>query len=241
MWFIRRFPARDSRCRFCSPEDASRGAVPVQDANRFRSANRAMSPTSANVRAATTGPTPRRSISREPRALTRTLSSAVAFFIFASTATRSASSSAAILRRVLPAMSRGRTEARIALACKAVRSFFAWPGTSSASSRWSRLTVWTRSRVSSSRRSDSIRNASSSPSTCRTRRPWVRTATTAMECASSASVLRLCPVSKSRTRAASLAGTSTTCSPASRSRCASGRPAPLLPSTAQTRSGQVFA
>ena len=29
MWFIRRFPARDSRCRFCSPDDASKGAVPV--------------------------------------------------------------------------------------------------------------------------------------------------------------------------------------------------------------------
>ena len=36
-------------------------------------------------------------------------------------------------------------------------------------------------------------------------------------------------MSKSRTRAASFAGTSTTCSPSSRSRCASGRPAPLLP------------
>ena len=32
MWivcFIRRFPARESRCRFCSPEEASKGAVPV--------------------------------------------------------------------------------------------------------------------------------------------------------------------------------------------------------------------
>jgi hypothetical protein len=38
-----------------------------------------------------------------------------------------------------------------------------------------------------------------------------------------------------------LAGTSTTCSPSSRSRCASGRPAPLLPSTAHTRFGQVLA
>jgi len=102
MWFIRRFPARERRCRFCSPEEASRGAVPVQDAKRLRSANRAMSPTSANVRAATTGPTPGRSISREPRALTRALSSVVALFIFASTATRSASSSAAILRRDAP-------------------------------------------------------------------------------------------------------------------------------------------
>jgi hypothetical protein len=27
MWFIFRFPARDSRCRICSPEETSRGAV----------------------------------------------------------------------------------------------------------------------------------------------------------------------------------------------------------------------
>ena len=69
-WFIRRFPARESRCRICSPEEASRGAVPVQEANRLRSANRAMSPTSARIRAATTGPTPGMSISVEPRAST---------------------------------------------------------------------------------------------------------------------------------------------------------------------------
>src|SRR3954452_24017163 len=58
MCFTRRFPARESRCRLCSPEETSRGAVPVQEANRFRSANRATSPTSARTRAATTGPTP---------------------------------------------------------------------------------------------------------------------------------------------------------------------------------------
>ena len=115
----------------------------------------------------------------------------------------------------------------MALAWPVVMSRLACPGRSSASSAWSRSTVWTRRRVSASRRSVSIRSASSSPSTCSTRRVLVRTATTAIECASWASVLRLWPVSKSRTRAASLAGTSTTCSPASRSRCASGRPAPL--------------
>ena len=49
MWFIFRFPARDNRCRICSPEEASRGAVPLQDANRFRFANRVTSPTSARV------------------------------------------------------------------------------------------------------------------------------------------------------------------------------------------------
>lgn len=41
MWFIFRFPARDSRCRTISPEEASIGAVPVQEANRLRSPNRA--------------------------------------------------------------------------------------------------------------------------------------------------------------------------------------------------------
>ena len=69
----------------------------------------------------------------------------------------------------------------------------------------------------------------------------VRTATTAMECASPASVLRWCPVSNSRTRAASLAGTSTTSSPASSNRCAKGRPVPLAPSTAYTRAGHALA
>jgi len=62
-------------------------------------------------------------LNREPRANTITLSSAVAFLILASTATSSASSSAAMLRPVLPAMSRGRTRASIALACSGVMSF----------------------------------------------------------------------------------------------------------------------
>jgi len=72
------------------------------------------------------------------------------------------------------------------------------------------------------------------------RSPDVRTATIAIECASSASVLRLWPVSNSRTRPASLAGTSSTRSPASTSRCASGRPAPLAPSISQIRCGHAL-
>ncbi len=99
-------------------------------------------------------------------------------------------------RRVFPAMSRGRTVASIALAWPVVMSRFACPGRSSANSAWSRSTVWTRRRVNASRRSVSIRSASRSPSTCNTRRVLARTATLAMECASRASVLRLCPVSK---------------------------------------------
>jgi hypothetical protein len=53
-----------------SPEDASRGAVPVQEANRLRSAKRAMSPTSATIRAAPAGPTPWICIRLEPRSVT---------------------------------------------------------------------------------------------------------------------------------------------------------------------------
>jgi hypothetical protein len=55
MWFIRRFSARDSRCRTVSPEDVSMGAVPVQEANRLRSAKRVTSPTSARMWASTIG------------------------------------------------------------------------------------------------------------------------------------------------------------------------------------------
>ena len=100
-------------------------------------------------------------------------------------------SSAATRRRVLPAMSRGRTVASIALACPVVMSRFVCPGRSSASGACSRHTVCTRRRVSASRRSVSIRRVSSSPSIFSTRRFVVRTATTATECASRASVFRL--------------------------------------------------
>jgi hypothetical protein len=74
-WFSRRFPARDRRCRICSPEEASRGAVPVQDAKWLRSGNRATSPTSAGIRAAPAGPIPHGSIRCEPRSRTAAASS----------------------------------------------------------------------------------------------------------------------------------------------------------------------
>jgi len=61
---MRRFPARDRRWRDWLPEEASSGAVPFQEANRSRLANRRMSPTSASSRAAPEGPMPRRSITR---------------------------------------------------------------------------------------------------------------------------------------------------------------------------------
>lgn len=56
------------------------GAVPVQDAYRLRSANRATSPTSDRIRAAPAEPIPNRSISPDPRAGTATASSALVCF-----------------------------------------------------------------------------------------------------------------------------------------------------------------
>jgi len=70
-WLIRRFPARDSRWRTWSPEDTSIGAVPLQLANLSLVANRVMSPTSAKIRPAITGPMPNRLVSVVPDAVTR--------------------------------------------------------------------------------------------------------------------------------------------------------------------------
>jgi hypothetical protein len=48
----------DSRCRTCSPEDASMGAVPFQDAKWALSRKPVMSPTSTSSLAAPEGPMP---------------------------------------------------------------------------------------------------------------------------------------------------------------------------------------
>jgi hypothetical protein len=56
--FIRRFPARESRCRFCSPDDASSGAVPFQDAKCALIGNLETSPMSPSSRAAPDGADP---------------------------------------------------------------------------------------------------------------------------------------------------------------------------------------
>jgi hypothetical protein len=109
----------------------------------------------------------------------------------------------------------------------ALRSLGAPPGISSASSRCSRFTVCTRSWDSSSRRSTSSRSATGSSLKVRTFNVGVRSAAIATACASVASVLRALPVSNTRTRAASFAGTSTTVSSSASSRCASGRPTTL--------------
>ena len=60
---ILRFPPRERRWRTLSPEEASIGAVPVQDAKCPLSGNRVMSPTSTSSRAAPEGPMPCRVVS----------------------------------------------------------------------------------------------------------------------------------------------------------------------------------
>ena len=200
--------------------------------------NRATSLMSPSSRAAPDGPIPCNSSSALPVASTRSESSLLATLIFRSIRTSSAMSSAASLRRVLPTTSRGRTVASSAFAWVADRNVFAPPGISSTSSRCNRFTVNVRAAPSSSRRSASSRSATVASSTCTTRRPGVRSATTATECASVASVLRPCPVENTRTRADNFAGTSTTGSPSATNRCARFWPTPAHPSTAQIRSGQ---
>ena len=115
------------------------------------------------------------------------------------------------------------------------------PGCSSASSTCSRLRIRVRSATRSSRRSDSSRKTTvwSSRATERSCRWWRAAAAT--EQASARSVLRALLVPSRRARAASLAGTSTTGSPAATSSWAMPRPSPLAPSTAQRRSGQAAA
>ncbi|OLT36728.1 hypothetical protein BJF82_14350 [Kytococcus sp. CUA-901] len=68
-------PLRESRWWVWSPEEASTGAVPVQDAKWLRSGKRVMSTTSTSSRAAPEGPMPCRSIRPVPVALTRDFSS----------------------------------------------------------------------------------------------------------------------------------------------------------------------
>jgi hypothetical protein len=106
------------------------------------------------------------------------------------------------------------------------------PGSNSRNSRCIRFRACARAREISSRRSHSIRSTISPGSKLSSRNPLSRSATMTIAWASAASVLRPWPVSNTRARAASLAGTSSTRSPSASSRCASGRPIPLAPSTA---------
>ncbi len=78
---ICRLPARDSRWRTCSPEDASIGAVPFHDAKCALDGKRVMSPASISSRAAAEGPIPYRLVSVVPVALSSSRSSLSAAFL----------------------------------------------------------------------------------------------------------------------------------------------------------------
>src|SRR5215211_808437 len=139
----------------------------------------------------------------------------------------SASSSRAIRLRSTSTTVMGRTRRSRVAARVAESSRVAPPGARSASSTCRRLRMRVRSATRSSR------------ATGRSRRWW--RAAVATEQASARSVLRALLVDSSRARAASLAGTSTTCSPAATRSWAMPRPRPLAPSTAQRRWGQTAA
>ena len=78
---ICRFPARESRWRTWSPEEASIGAVPFQEAKCALLGKRVMSPTSTSSRAAPDGPIPFRVSSEVPVAATSASSSLFAAFL----------------------------------------------------------------------------------------------------------------------------------------------------------------
>ena len=78
---ICRLPALDSRCRTWSPEEASIGAVPFQDAKWALSGNLVTSATSTSSRAAPEGPIPCRVVSVVVLALSSALSSLLAAFL----------------------------------------------------------------------------------------------------------------------------------------------------------------
>ncbi len=62
VWLRVRFPRRESRHTLRPPEDTSMGAVPLNAAKQSRVGKRAMSPVMPTTVAATTGPTPKMSM-----------------------------------------------------------------------------------------------------------------------------------------------------------------------------------
>jgi hypothetical protein len=148
--------------------------------------------------------------------------------------------STASCRRVLAGGLVGRTRRNRAAAVSAVSFRPAPAGTSSASSRCSRLRAWVRVATRSSRRSDSSRSTvawSWTPTWCSR---WLPRAARAIETASPVSWLRPWPVDSSRTRAASLAGTSMTCSPSATSCWARTRPTRRRPRSPSAAAATVW-
>ena len=214
------------------------GAVPVQDAKRLRSAKRATSPTSARMRAATTGPTPGRSIRLEPRSLTMALISTVRALDLLLDRDQVGQLVRGDAAAGLPGEV-ARTDAgedRLGLQGGDVLLRLAR----------GELGEQSLQPVDGLRPADSTagrggRRASSAPRAGRRARgragPWRGRRRPRP---SARRGRRSCGRGRCRgavARAASLAGTSTTRSPASNRRCASGRPTPRLPSTAHSRCG----
>jgi len=78
---ICRLPARESRWRIWSPEEASIGAVPFQEAKWARLAKRVMSATSTSSRGAPDGPIPLSASSEVPVCASSASSSLSAAFL----------------------------------------------------------------------------------------------------------------------------------------------------------------
>ena len=104
IWWL---PARDSRWRTWSPQEASVGAVPFGEAKWALLGNLVTSPASTSSRAAPDGPIACRSVKVVPVARGSALRSVLASFLRWQVRSRSLISSAATRRRALPAASRG--------------------------------------------------------------------------------------------------------------------------------------
>ena len=207
------------------------GAVPVHEAYRLRSANRATSPVSANVRAATTGPNTGQVHQGRAGGQHHLLQLAGERLDLLLDHDQVGELFGGEPAAGLPRDVAWPHRRQDGLGLAGVMSFLDCPGTSSDSSRCTRFTHWIRP-ASSARRSTSSRSASR----CR-RRPAPAGLGAHRDHRDGMRVMRRrsCGCARcrtARTRAESFAGTSTTCSPSASSRCANGRPAPLLPSTA---------
>lgn len=170
-----------------------------------------------------------------------TLCSVLAFFILASTGMSPASSSAAIRRRVFPSMSRGRTESSIASVCpvcgdvllrlsrKQFRQQGSEPVHGSHPTPAQGLTSVHQHPQRLERTEGQHPQALGTHRDLRDRVPVVGVGLAGV------------PGAEQPHPGRQLAGTSTTSSPASSSRCAKGRPTPFAPSTAQVLSGHALA
>jgi len=204
---MRRFPARDSRWRTWLPEDASRGAVPFQEANRSRRANRrgagdvgeqpggAGGPDAVQVHQGgpAGGDQPGELLVQGPGLVVNGLE----------LAGQPDGEPAAGLAGQVPWLDGGDHGAGL----PGGQELHGPAGQHSSSSRCSRLMTWVRGRPSSSRRPASMAITTRSSSGLTWTRPGARRAASATQCASTGPVLRPLPVANTRTCADSSGGT----------------------------------